>query len=235
MTEPVSALARLTRALAAKATTAPLTERLCLAYTEILNVEGGAISIGPGVDQRQTLYATNRVAHRIEDLQDVLREGPSIEAFRDHQAVTGLALADQRVRWPALSAAIEEFKPQVVLHSFPIAPYSRVLGVVTVHQSAADLLGCGVDEAQFLANTVGAAIADDLSRPDAEESLGWLDRDRVDQATGMVVAQLSLTPLDALAVLRAHAFAHGMALSDLAGAVVDRDLRFSDDDETRGE
>jgi hypothetical protein len=55
----------------------------------------------------------------------------------------------------------------------------------------------------------------------------WAVRDQVDQATGMVVAQLRVSPADALAVLRAHAFAHSTTLAEVSGWVLDRTLDFS--------
>lgn len=45
----------------------------------------------------------------------------------------------------------------------------------------------------------------------------------------MVVAQLDLRPGDALAVLRAHAYAHNTTLADTARDVIDRRLTFQPD------
>ena len=55
----------------------------------------------------------------------------------------------------------------------------------------------------------------------------WLSRDTIHQATGMVVAQLRVSPEDALAVLRAHAYGQQATLSEIASAVVDRRVKFS--------
>jgi hypothetical protein len=54
-------------------------------------------------------------------------------------------------------------------------------------------------------------------------------RAEVHQATGMVAAQLGVSVTDALAALRAHAYAHGLRLSDLATAVVARRVRLGPD------
>ena len=50
---------------------------------------------------------------------------------------------------------------------------------------------------------------------------------RVHQATGIVVAQLAIAPDDALALLRAHAFAENATLDEIARVVVDRQLNFT--------
>ena len=73
----------------------------------------------------------------------------------------------------------------------------------------------------FLASAVGAALIRDAGALDEEEAVGpWGSRARVHQATGMVVAQLHISPDDALALLRAHAFAHDSTLAAIAATVV---------------
>ena len=47
------------------------------------------------------------------------------------------------------------------------------------------------------------------------------------QAVGMTVAQLTIGPADALAILRAHAFAEGTSLDSIATDVVERRLDFT--------
>jgi hypothetical protein len=84
-----------------------------------------------------------------------------------------------------------------------------------------------LDGAQFLADAVGAAL---LSEPpdgtQSAEDGPWSARSEIHQATGMVVAQLALLPEDALAILRAHAFAHDTSLAEIAHLVVTRRLDF---------
>ena len=50
----------------------------------------------------------------------------------------------------------------------------------------------------------------------------------------MVIAQLGVAPDDAMALLRAHAFAQGATLSEVAALVVQRRLDFSAPDHTTG-
>jgi len=51
-------------------------------------------------------------------------------------------------------------------------------------------------------------------------------RAEIHQATGMISVQLGVSLEEALVRLRAHAFANGAALGDVAGDVVRRRLRF---------
>jgi AmiR/NasT family two-component response regulator len=54
----------------------------------------------------------------------------------------------------------------------------------------------------------------------------WSARAEVHQATGMVIAQLRMPADDALAILRAHAYANDTTLADIAHQVVTRQLDF---------
>jgi hypothetical protein len=108
-----------------------------------------------------------------------------------------------------------------------------VLGVVSVYQVDERGLAVSPDEAQFLANALGVALLGHLDSDTASEER-WAVRDRFDQATGMVVAQLRVRPEDAAAVLRAHAFAHATTLETVSLWVLTRTLDFSDRDGSDG-
>ena len=56
-----------------------------------------------------------------------------------------------------------------------------------------------------------------------------LSRAEVSQATGMLVAQLDISPAEALVRLRAHAYATGRSATDVACDILDRRLRLEDD------
>lgn len=189
--------------------------------------------MGFAAPDRITLCATDPVSARAEDAQDVLREGPSLDAYRTASAVSGLSLAEQHHRWPMLSEMLGAKDRPVIYHAFPMAPESAVLGVVLVYQDEGRGIAVTGEEAQFLANAVGVALVGDLGAHSVT-SERWAVRDKVDQATGMVVAQLGINPSDALAVLRAHAFAHATTLAEVSAKVLSRELGFTDDDSTDG-
>jgi ANTAR domain len=103
--------------------------------------------------------------------------------------------------------------------------------VFTVHQATADLPDR--DQAQFLADAIGAALMKDPPPMESELDAGpWSARAQVHQATGMVLAQLRVSAEDALALLRAHAYSHNLTVAEVAEQVTDRRLRFSDDAES---
>ena len=231
--QPNPLLSQLTRVLARTEPRAPISLRLCRAFAEILAADGASLTVGPASPGRIVLCATDDPAAGVEDAQDVLSEGPSLDAYRTGAAVTGLSLADQRSRWPMLVEMLDTRGPQLSLHAFPVRPESAVLGAVCVYQIGEGALAISGAEAQFLANALGVALLGDLGSG-ALTGERWTARDRVDQATGMVVAQLKVTPEDAVAVLRAHAFAHATTLDSVSGWVLDRTLDFSDTDSSDG-
>src|SRR5688572_26506169 len=99
MEAPPALLARLTRVLARTPPEHTLAMRLCQAVVELLGLSGGSITVGFSPPDRTTLCATDSLAERIEDLQDVLREGPGLDAFRSRSPVR-LTSSEQREHWP---------------------------------------------------------------------------------------------------------------------------------------
>jgi hypothetical protein len=233
METPHPLLAQLTRVLGRTEAHSPIALRLCLAFTEIVAADGGSISLGFTSPERITLCVTDDPAARVEDAQDVLREGPSLDAVRTGVAVSGLSQVEQRLRWPMLSDMLDASGEVLSLHAFPLHPDASVLGVVCVYQNGERELGVSRDDAQFLANALAVAL---LGHGDTDTMSPerWAVRDRVDQATGMVVAQLRVAPADALAVLRAHAFAHNTTLAEVSRWVLDRALDFSNTETGNG-
>jgi ANTAR domain-containing protein/GAF domain-containing protein len=220
---------RLTHTLAGLPVDQPLPLRMCQAFVQIVAATGGAITLGYATSERTLLCATDDASARYEDAQDFLREGPSLDAFRTGAVVASLSVEDQRHRWPGLASSVAA--PWRSVRAIPIHPDSTVMGVLTVHD------GSGMaddDDGQltFLVNAIGAAIVGDFPNHDDESPL-WTERDRVSQATGMVIAQLGIGPADALALLRAHAFAHEASVVEVSRRVVERKLDFSQPD--RGE
>ena len=82
-----------------------------------------------------------------------------------------------------------------------------------------------VDEHDVI-STLTELLRDPLAHEEQQGSGSWAGRAEVHQATGMVIAQMSLPPEDALAILKAHAYALDTTLADVAGRVLRRELDF---------
>jgi len=217
-------LFQLTRALAATTAGLSMPTRLCAAFADVAGVDGAALSMAYAPAERSVLSATDELAELIEDAEEVLREGPSIEACRLRRAVVSDE-DDIGTRWPLLAEHFGARAMNPRLLAFPMMPHSELIGVLSAYQLIGRPLPLRTEETQFLADAIGVALLGDLA-PDSYLDERWSIRDVISQATGMVVAQLALSPSDAMAVLRAHAFAEGVTVSDVSRRIVDRSLTF---------
>jgi len=220
-------LARLATLVADGAAERPLTVRLALAGRELLRADGASISVDSTTPNRVMLAATDQVAQILEELQDVLCQGPSWDAFLSGQPQYSDLRNLAETRWPEFEHAAREAVGERMVVGLPMHPDHEVIGVLSVHLSAAYSAN-DWDIALFVANTVGAAL---LADPEATKEQGgsWSGRAHLHQATGMVIAQLSVPATDALAVLRAHAYADSMSLDEIAAQVIGRTLEFRRD------
>lgn len=226
MTDKARILARLAHLVAADDRREALAGRLAEACRLILAVSGAAITVENTTMERMTLCATDDDAARLEDLQEVLGEGPSHDAFTSATAVI-TALDDTEGRWPEFTAAARRAMGEVTVHAMPMRPGGEVIGVLSLYRVPGPSYTQPLEGAQFLADAVGAALLSETPLADPPGDDGpWATRAEIHQATGMVTAQLGLHPEDALAILRAHAFAHDTSLADIARQVVTRRLDF---------
>jgi len=227
MTDNSAVLAQLVKVVASEGSDQPLPVRLCQASTEILGADGAAITLSYTESARLTVCATDDIAAELEDLQDVIGEGPGPDAYRTGRMVRAALSDDEAMRWPTFTPAARAAVGPVSISALPIRPGVDVLGVLTLYQLPARALNREPAVAQFLSDAVGAALLRDRG---LEQDLGagpWSSRAQVDQAAGMVVAQLGVSPQDALALLRAHAFADSASMAEIATQIISRQLDFS--------
>ena len=124
-----------------------------------------------------------------------------------------------------LAESIPPTLSSTLVCAFPMLPERILVGVVSLHVRPSRPLARTTAELDFLANVLGAAIVGGVPVDEGSHAV-WSERDKVSQATGMIVAQLRIAPGDALAVLRAHAFAHEASVAEISRAVLSRQLVF---------
>jgi hypothetical protein len=209
----------------------PLVRRLCQACVDILAVHGVALTIGYGTEERVTLCATDAVSARLEDLQEVLGEGPGPDALREGHRVAG-QLPSVGGRWPLLSEAVGSQLSTMEVLALPLSVGTDPMGVLTIHRDR-PFSTDEQDVAQFVADAIGAAIDRDQDGAADLPTEPWLSRSRVHMATGMVVAQMRVSARDALALIRAYAFAHDTSLTQVAEDIVTRRIRLGSERKDR--
>lgn len=200
-------------------------------FVEVLPVTGAAVSTVGDVLGSETLSATDDVAARLDELQFDLGEGPCWEAMRTVAAVLEPEFRSRGIaRWPAFASAVEDDSAVASMFAFPLTVGELKMGAVDLYSSEPVTLSpreC----------TRATAMAEVISRHVLRDALaGFADRDAqagtysrrtVHQATGIVLAQLDLSPEDALLILQARAFSTGQRVMEIAQAVVDGNLRFA--------
>jgi len=223
-------LAHFALRIAADAHDLPLVVRLTDAACSILGVDGVSITVEPATDNRLTLHATDDVAAQLEELQDVLAEGPCWQSYLSGSPVSADLSDETDARWPQFSAAARDAVGHRTLTCLPVRPANDVLAVLSTHQRGSTSLAMDMDGATFLAATIGAALLQDPQGAEPDMQSGpWSARLEIHQATGMIMGQLGIDGSNALALLRAHAFAQDTTVDAIAAQILDRALTFREE------
>jgi GAF domain-containing protein len=169
--------------------------------------------------------ASNESARLLELFQVQHEEGPCLDCYRTGAPVTEVDLT-RSPRWPAF--AERAVAAEVVsVHAFPMRLRDQVIGALNVFGSEPRALG--TDEArilQALADLATIAILQERSIKQAEvltEQLEYALNSRIviEQAKGAVARALKVSVEDAFGLMRGHARAHRILLTDLALAIVE--------------
>ncbi|WP_328460957.1 GAF and ANTAR domain-containing protein [Actinoplanes sp. NBC_00393] len=220
----------------------PDVDGLCNAFLPgLAGVGGGGVTVMTP-DTSQVRYASDQVSARVEQLQFLLGEGPC----RDAYAGTGGPVLAEDLRapgwqrhWPAFAPAAVQAGAHAVF-ALPLQVDGTRIGVLDLYRDAAGALTeQTLADALTLADAVtelllGETLTDgDDDDPLLADGRGehLLQRAAVHQATGMISVQLAVPVEDALARLRAHAFATGRELDEVAADVLARRLSFNDRDD----
>lgn len=219
------ALVRLASALASVDDDRLVAARLCEAARVVVGADGAALSAALLTSPHELLCATDETTARFEQLQDVAGEGPAFTAASTGEPVT-VRLGETPVdRWPALATMTLDLEG--TFWTFPLRPGRLVVGVLTLHRWRGRLSE-DLGTVQQVADAVGTALLQDASVLDPDETETWSTRSRLHQASGMVVAQLGVSPEDAAALIRAHAYAHDQDVSEVAADVLARRIDYTD-------
>jgi hypothetical protein len=204
---------------------------LCRAAVELLGMSGAAIMLRRADGPASSFGHTSDAVGKLEDLQFTLGEGPGVDAHASGRPVFEPALDDlATTRWPMFAPAAVAAGMRSAF-GFPLRVGAIRLGALDLyHVRPGSLSSDQVSEATVFAGVLtqellafqAGATPDTVPREiDHVENL----RAQVHQASGMLSEQLDIDILDALVRLRAHAYAEGRPVNDVASDVVARVLK----------
>jgi GAF domain/ANTAR domain len=229
--------ARIVAAVTEKDTAAgagELITRLCRFAVDEMALSGCALVLMSGAESASMLAGAGRHASTVTGLQMELGEGPCLQARASGVPVflPDLAAGDAN-RWPAFAAAALAAGVHAEF-SLPLTAGPGGIGTLDLYRDrpgmlSEDHLADALVTADIARDAVlyqqyasgGAGVAELLD-------IGGTDRLVIHQATGMIAAQLNDTTSNALARLRAAAYASGRPMYDIAQDVVERRMRFDD-------
>ena len=214
---------------------ASLLRRLCAAVVPALAASGAGVSVMADNEVRGLTTASDPAAQHFEDLQFLLGEGPCIDAFATRRPVLVPDLSDAPMgRWPGYTPAVHDAGVRAVF-AFPLQVGAGRLGVLDVFRArpgslSADELRQALAFAEVAVTTLldgQAAAAPGAAADGLDQAME--SRAELFQAQGMVMVQLGSSISEALARMRAYAYAENRPLAEVARDVVARRLRFDRD------
>ncbi len=218
-------------------------ERLCRNCVGAVSVDGGSVALVSSHGSRVGVGATDTMAAELEEIQMTLGEGPYLDAVASLSPVQVHNFADPATagpeRWPFLAKEVARLDV-CALFGFPVSLGDVPIGTIGLYRRKPGALSTAqLDAALTAVDDIAASLLDQdtwtevasrtSSGQDPPVRLGT-GTPLVHQAAGMTMIQLDVSIGEAMALLRATAFAEGKALVDVALEVVERRLRLGEAD-----
>ncbi|WP_394619617.1 GAF and ANTAR domain-containing protein [Lentzea sp. JNUCC 0626] len=203
--------------------------RVIRACVDVLPVDGASVSVLSGPRERETLYATDELAARIEDVQFGLGEGPCFEAFASRRPVLVPDLAQaSAVEWPVFASTLATL-PVGAIFAFPLQAGAIGVGAVDLYRRrpgwlSGDELAVALEVVDLMTAVLLGLLLGDTEDTDGARDVLSPGREQVHQATGMLIAAFTISADEALARLRGYAFVRDRPLDEVAHDIVTRRL-----------
>jgi hypothetical protein len=210
-------------------------DHVCRACAQVLDVDGVSLCTVGDFGVGEPISATHPLSDRAVELEITVGVGPGMQALSEGDAmlVSDLTSAGSNTRWPVLASMLVGLGVRAVF-ALPLTITDVTVGVLELYRHrAGPLSGAELADAQLFADYalqllilgdrdpsghgVDAVLSCALSQQ-------WA---RVNQATGVISAQLDIGATQAYQRLRAHTFATGLGLREVADAVLDGRIRLT--------
>lgn len=201
---------------------------VCAVAVEHLDVDAAAVTVRTSAPSQDLIAASDTWVQSLEEMQYTVGEGPGVTAFTSGEPVLVSDLRAQQARWPGFADEIATAAVGAVF-AFPLQTGAIRMGTLTLYRHQPGPLDThGLGDAAALAEITTTALLAD-SHDDSDTAL-WTREDvpgfydEVNIATGMLAAQLQISLADAQLRLRAHAYSTHLPLTEVARAVLNRQL-----------
>jgi hypothetical protein len=210
--------------------------RLCRSLTANLDITGAAVILMSAGESDGVAAASDERSRALGELPFAMGEGPCHDAYIARRPVLTPDLREvPGGRWPGYASAALSSGVHAIF-AFPLHVGAASFGVLDAYAERPGSLSI---EQEAMALTFAQIATEILLDGDLTTPYGKLDpglstaldgRAEIHQAQGMVVVDLGIPPAQALARMRAYAFASGTPLIELARKIIDG-LTLSDDDD----
>lgn len=201
-------------------------ESLCRAMTEDLALLGTVVTLMPSVESHAISAASSAASRQAEEAQFGVGEGPTRDAFTARRPVL---IADLKTvggrRWPGWVPAAAAAGVRAV-YAFPLQVGASIFGVLTAYvDSGPPLEARRLEVALVFADAATELLLDGSMLADGQALEPLLDatlgaNGYIYQAQGKVMVELGVSLPEALARMRAHAWATGQDLTELAQEIL---------------
>ena len=194
---------------------------------------------------RELVYASDTVAHQLDELQYTIGEGPCLDAYLYDRPQFFPELDDvaQTSRWPTFAADATRLGVRA-LFALPVPDGQRPMAVLELYRRTAGALAAAEYASaaacaaaigrrlqsnwdEYVSDFGSADMAIDAAATAGEgdgESAEGFTRTQVHVAGGMVAVQLGVDADEAVDRLRAYAYACGRPVSSVAADIIARRL-----------
>ncbi|PWJ52671.1 GAF domain-containing protein [Quadrisphaera granulorum] len=190
---------------------------LCDAVRPAVGWDRVAVSVVVDAERRLPLAGSDLALQRFSNFQQTLVQGPCLDALRCGAPVLVDDLRSTGAPWQLLLSTTAERFPVRSTASLPLlgsGPVGTPVGVLTVGRDAvAPFTSAQVDVLTRLADVLAGII---LVRGSRGDLLADVSTDDLPVLVGMLRARLALDEAEALARLRAYAFAAGRTIHEVA-------------------
>jgi hypothetical protein len=214
---------------------------VCSVAVTCAQVTGAWVTAASGRGPDFVMCVTDPLSEQLAELELTLGEGPGCDVLAWAAPALVADLGDDQAarRWPAFTRAATGLGAAAVF-AFPLMIGAIRAGTLGLYRdSAGPLTRSQLGDGLLLADVATMLVLDGAGHDgDGAAGNAALDgqapdlaahRAGVDQATGMLTVQLGVPAVEALARLRAYAYAQDRRLADVAGDIVARRLRLHPD------